>query len=75
MKRTRVVSALLIAALAVGCIFTKDNLRVSATEAQISTDGSDAKTTRTEKIDTSDLEDKSRIRWIRSRISSPISAM
>ena len=74
MKRTRVVSALLIAALAVGCIFTKDNLRVSATEAQISTDGSDAKTTRTEKIDTSDLEDKKqdtldKIKDIKSDIS------
>ena len=74
MKRTRVVSALLIAALAVGCIFTKDNLRVSATEAQISTDGSDAKTTRTEKIDASDLEDKKqdtldKIKDIKSDIS------
>lgn len=74
MKRMRVVSALLIAALAVGCIFTKDNLRVSATEAQISTDGSDAKTTRTEKIDASDLEDKKqdtldKIKDIKSDIS------
>ena len=59
MKRTRVVSALLIAALAVGCIFTKDNLRVSATST---------------KIDTSDLEDKKqdtldKIKDIKSDIS------
>ena len=43
MKRMRVAGSLLAVALAVGCIFTNENLRVSATAS---------------KIDTSDLEDK-----------------
>ena len=59
MKRTRMVSALLVVALTAGCIFTKDNLRVSATSP---------------KIDTSDLEDKKqdtldKIKDIKSDIS------
>ena len=59
MKRTRMVSALLVVALTAGCIFTKDNLRVSATSP---------------KIDTSDLEDKKqdtldKIKGIKSDIS------
>ena len=59
MKRTRRVSALLVVALTAGCIFTKDNLRVSATSP---------------KIDTSDLEDKKqdtldKIKDIKSDIS------
>ena len=53
------VSALLVVALTAGCIFTKDNLRVSATSP---------------KIDTSDLEDKKqdtldKIKDIKSDIS------
>lgn len=43
MKRTRMVSALLVAALTVGCIFTNENLWVFATSNQ---------------LDTGDLEDK-----------------
>lgn len=60
MKRTRVVSALLVAALTVGCIFTNENLQASATANQ---------------IDTSDLEDKKqdtldKIKDIKSDISN-----
>lgn len=59
MKRMRVASSLLAVALAVGCIFTNENLRVSATAS---------------KIDTSDLEDKKqdtldKIKDIKSDIS------
>lgn len=60
MKRTRMVSALLVVALTAGCIFTNENLRVSATENQ---------------IDTGDLEDKKqdtldKIKDIKSDISN-----
>ena len=60
MKRTHMVSALLVAALTAGCIFTNENLRVSATANQ---------------IDTSDLEDKKqdtldKIKDIKSDISN-----
>lgn len=59
MKRMRVAGSLLAVALAVGCIFTNENLRVSATAS---------------KIDTSDLEDKKqdtldKIKDIKSDIS------
>lgn len=59
MKRMRVAGSLLTVALAVGCIFTNENLRVSATAS---------------KIDTSDLEDKKqdtldKIKDIKSDIS------
>ena len=59
MKRMRVAGSLLAVALAVGCIFTNENLRVSAT-ASI--------------FDTSDLEDKKqdtldKIKDIKSDIS------
>ena len=60
MKRTRMVSALLVVALTAGCIFTNENLRVSATANQ---------------IDTGDLEDKKqdtldKIKDIKSDISN-----
>ena len=60
MKRTRMVSALLVVALTAGCIFTNENLRVSATVNQ---------------IDTGDLEDKKqdtldKIKDIKSDISN-----
>ena len=59
MKRMRVAGSLLAVALAVGCIFTNENLQVSATAS---------------KIDTSDLEDKKqdtldKIKDIKSDIS------
>lgn len=60
MKRTRMVSALLVVALTASCIFTNENLRVSATANQ---------------IDTGDLEDKKqdtldKIKDIKSDISN-----
>ena len=59
MKRMRMAGSLLAVALAVGCIFTNENLQVSATAS---------------KIDTSDLEDKKqdtldKIKDIKSDIS------
>ena len=59
MKRMRMAGSLLAVTLAVGCIFTNENLRVSATAS---------------KIDTSDLEDKKqdtldKIKDIKSDIS------